>query len=78
MSAARALEGSDADLLLLARQNRLETGRREIVGIDALAHRAIAQGAPGYQPVLDSFGKWILQADGQIDRARLGRIVFSG
>jgi dephospho-CoA kinase len=47
------------------------------IDADALAHRAIAQGAPGYQPVLDSFGKWILQADGQIDRARLGRIVFS-
>ena len=47
------------------------------IDADALAHRAIAQDAPGYQVVLDTFGKWILMPDGQIDRARLGRIVFS-
>jgi dephospho-CoA kinase len=47
------------------------------IDADALSHRAIAQDAPGYQPVLDTFGKWITQPDGQIDRARLGRIVFS-
>jgi dephospho-CoA kinase len=47
------------------------------IDADALAHRAIALGAPGYRPVLECFGKWILQPDGQIDRARLGRIVFS-
>lgn len=48
-------------------------------GIDAdeLAHRAIAQGAPGYKPVVESFGKWILAEDGQVDRTRLGRVVFS-
>jgi dephospho-CoA kinase len=47
------------------------------IDADALAHRAIAPGAPGYQPVVDTFGKWILTADGQIDRARLGRLVFA-
>jgi dephospho-CoA kinase len=47
------------------------------IDADALAHRAIAKGAPGYLPVVETFGKWILQADGEIDRARLGRIVFS-
>ncbi|HSF83332.1 MAG TPA: dephospho-CoA kinase, partial [Anaerolineales bacterium] len=47
------------------------------IDADALGNRAIAQGAPGYQPVLDMFGKWILDSDGQIDRAKLGRIVFS-
>jgi dephospho-CoA kinase len=48
-------------------------------GIDAdgLAHRVVAKGSPGYQPVVEMFGKWILAEDGQIDRARLGRIVFS-
>jgi dephospho-CoA kinase len=44
---------------------------------DALSHRAIAKGAPGYQKVIDTFGKWILDADGEVDRAKLGRLVFN-
>jgi dephospho-CoA kinase len=47
------------------------------IDADALSHRAIAKGAPGYQPVLDAFGKWILKPDGEIDRAKLGRLTFS-
>jgi dephospho-CoA kinase len=47
------------------------------IDADALAHRAMAKGAPGYQPVLTMFGKWLLGQDGQIERAKLGRIVFS-
>jgi dephospho-CoA kinase len=47
------------------------------IDADALAHRATAKGAPGYKPVVDTFGSWILAPDGQIDRAKLGRIVFS-
>ncbi|HEB64627.1 MAG TPA: dephospho-CoA kinase [Chloroflexi bacterium] len=47
------------------------------IDADALAHRAISKGAPGYQQVVDFFGRWILAPDGQIDRAKLGRIVFA-
>lgn len=47
------------------------------IDADALAHRAIADDAPGYQLVLDAFGSWILTPEGQIDRTRLGKIVFS-
>lgn len=47
------------------------------IDADALAHRAITKGAPGYQPVVDIFGKWILDAQGEIDRAKLGRLVFN-
>jgi len=48
-------------------------------GIDAdrLAHRAIAKGAPGYQPVIEMFGRWLIGPGGEIDRRKLGRIVFS-
>jgi dephospho-CoA kinase len=46
------------------------------IDADALAHRATAKGAPGYQPVVETFGKWILGADGQIDRSKLGGLVF--
>jgi dephospho-CoA kinase len=42
------------------------------IDADKLAHRAIAKGAPGYAPVVQTFGRWILAADGQIDRARIG------
>lgn len=47
------------------------------IDADALSHRAIAKDAPGYKPVVDHFGKWILGADEQIDRSKLGRIVFA-
>lgn len=46
------------------------------IDADALSHRVISKGAPGYQPVLDMFGAWLLDKDGQIDRSRLGRLVF--
>ena len=47
------------------------------IDADALAHRAIARGAPGYQAVVSTFGQWILDANGEVDRTRLGRLVFS-
>lgn len=47
------------------------------IDADALAHRTIARGAPGYQAVVEQFGKWIINSDGEIDRARLGRVVFT-
>jgi dephospho-CoA kinase len=47
------------------------------IDADALAHRVISKGAPGYQPVLDTFGKWLLDKDEQINRAKLGQIVFA-
>lgn len=47
------------------------------IDADALSHRVISKGAPGYQPALDKFGSWLLDKDGQIDRAKLGRLVFS-
>ena len=47
------------------------------IDADALSHRAIARGAPGYQPVVETFGKWMLDSNGEIDRARLGKLVFS-
>ena len=47
------------------------------IDADALSHRAIAKGAPGYQAVVDAFGRWILNPAGEIDREKLGRLVFS-
>ncbi len=47
------------------------------IDADALSHRAIAKGAPGYQAAVDAFGKWILLPDGEVDRAKLGRLAFN-
>lgn len=44
---------------------------------DALTHRVIAPGGPGYAAVQRVFGEWVVNPDGQINRARLGRIVFN-
>jgi dephospho-CoA kinase len=46
------------------------------IDADALTHRAYAKGAPGYQQVIDKFGKWLVNKDGEIDRAKLGNLVF--
>ena len=46
------------------------------IDADSLAHRAISKDAPGYKPVIETFGKWILGADGQINRSKLGGLVF--
>jgi dephospho-CoA kinase len=48
-------------------------------GIDAdvVAHRMLYPGAPAYNPVINAFGKKILNEDGQISRKALGQIVFS-
>ncbi len=47
------------------------------IDADALSHRAIAMGAPGYEPVVETFGRFILDARGEIDREKLGRLVFN-
>ena len=46
------------------------------IDADALSHRAMSKGAPAYQPIIDYFGKWILMEDAEIDRAKLGALVF--
>jgi dephospho-CoA kinase len=46
------------------------------IDADSLSHRAIAKGAPGYQPVINLFGKWILDKDDEINRAKLASLVF--
>jgi dephospho-CoA kinase len=47
------------------------------IDADALAHRAMAKGAPGYPLILKTFGQWILDQDEQIDRKKLAKVAFS-
>ena len=47
------------------------------IDADALTHRTYAKGAPGYQQVIDKFGRWLVNKDGEIDRSKLGNLVFN-
>ena len=46
------------------------------VDADVLAHRAVAPGTAGFDAVVTRFGANVLLPHGEIDRARLGQIVF--
>jgi len=47
-----------------------------VVDADLLAREAVAPGSPGLAAIADAFGPEMLQADGSLDRAALGAIVF--
>ncbi len=47
------------------------------IDADALSHRAIERNGPAYQAVVQNFGNYILKEDGEVDRKKLGQIVFS-
>ena len=47
------------------------------IDADAIAHRAISRDAPCYDNIVQVFGNHILAADEQIDRRKLGQIVFN-
>lgn len=44
---------------------------------DKLAHESMQKGTHTYWAIVDTFGEAILQADGAIDRPKLGQVVFS-
>ena len=48
-----------------------------VVDADELAREAVAPGTPGLAAVVAEFGPEVLAADGSLDRAALGEIVFS-
>ena len=48
-----------------------------VIDADQVGHEAYAPNSESWQEVVNAFGKEILQPSGQIDRGRLGAIVFS-
>jgi len=48
-----------------------------VVDADALAREVVAPGTPGLASVLAAFGPEVQAADGSLDRARLGAMVFA-
>lgn len=47
-----------------------------VIDADALAREAVAPGSPGLRAIHERFGDAVLAADGSLDRAALGTIVF--
>lgn len=47
-----------------------------ILDADQIAHTVILPTGPAYSAVVETFGPSILQSDGQIDRGKLGALVF--
>ncbi|MBV9525134.1 MAG: dephospho-CoA kinase, partial [Candidatus Dormibacteraeota bacterium] len=47
-----------------------------VIDSDLLAREVVEPGRPGYDAVVRRFGEGMLNADGSLDRARLGALVF--
>lgn len=47
------------------------------VSLDQIAKEQAKPGRKGYKAIVKNFGKCILKGDGTIDRALLGRVIFS-
>ena len=48
-----------------------------LIDFDVLARQVVEPGKPALKSIVDSFGKEVLQADGTLDRKKLGGIVFN-
>jgi len=48
-----------------------------VLDADALGHACMAPGEPARAEIVEAFGDGILDEDGAVDRARLGRLVFA-
>ena len=48
----------------------------EVIDADAEGHLAYRSGTPGWERVVELFGRDILGPDGEVDRSKLGSIVF--
>jgi dephospho-CoA kinase len=48
-----------------------------LIDADQVARDVVAPGGPAYQPLIDRFGKEILEADGTIDRKALAAVAFA-
>jgi dephospho-CoA kinase len=54
----------------------LEAKGCTIIDADVVAHKLLLRGQPGYEPVIEAFGRGILGDAGEIDRGKLGTLVF--
>lgn len=57
--------------------NRFREQGLEVLDADAMARQLVEPGRPALAEIVDAFGAEVLTAEGELDRPRLGRIVFS-
>ncbi|MBC7254114.1 MAG: dephospho-CoA kinase [Actinobacteria bacterium] len=55
----------------------LEEKGAHLLDSDLLAREVVRRGTPAWREIVDHFGREILTPEGEIDRAKLGKIVFS-
>jgi dephospho-CoA kinase len=48
-----------------------------VIDADQLAREVVARGTPGLEKVVEAFGTDVLTAEGEMDRAKVGTIVFA-
>jgi len=48
-----------------------------VIDADVVAREVVEAGTPGFEQVVAAFGRDLVRADGALDRAALGRIVFT-
>jgi dephospho-CoA kinase len=70
------LTGGIASGKSLAAQLFVQKGA-SLIDADLIARDVVCPGAEGFQPVIDAFGSGIITASGQLDREKLGAIVFA-
>ena len=75
-------------MLVIGLKGRLGTGKSEatrvlqelgaeVINADQVGHEAYTAHTESWNAVVDAFGRDILQPDGEIDRRKLGAIVFA-
>ncbi len=50
---------------------------RPVVDADVLAREVVRPGSPGLSEIIKTFGEGMLTSTGELDRRKLGRIIFS-
>ena len=79
---------SSASLLLIGITGNIGTGKStvasmlaslgaEVIDADKVAHEVMRAGYSAHTQIVETFGPQVLGSDGQVDRARLGSIVFA-
>lgn len=55
---------------------RLEERGLPVIDLDKVGHEVLLRGGSAFEPVLAAFGDGILGEDGEVDRKKLGALVF--
>lgn len=57
--------------------NYLQELGAKVISADEISREIMKKGRPAWQKVVEEFGRSILKEDGELDRSRLGKIVFN-